>query len=138
MSDQAITLQREAAHVLDSYLAALEPAKTNPIATLQQTGQGDPPSIASLAAPEPRDGQSLIVTVTPVPQAVTYRVYVSHHESGHGGTVHGQGPQPTLRLHQLPSDTPLWLFVTTVDKDGNESKPSLGRSVVLKDEFPMK
>jgi len=138
MTDAPIRLQREAANVIQ-FDAKSWTGLPNPIAQLREAGVGSPPQIAKVAPPATQhDGTRLVITVSPAPGAKEYRVYVAAYETGHGAAVMAKGPTPELQVNGLRPEIPLYLFVTALDEKGQESKPSAGRRVLLKDEFPFK
>lgn len=122
----------------------------NPFAALQKTGIGDAPKIVKVYPPEQiNNGRRLFVEVEPVTGATRYRGYVSAYADGRGAkplaidqqTKHNHARllkdhPTTLYFDGLQPSRPMYLFVTSLDKDGHESKPSAIREVVLKDEFP--
>ena len=84
------------------------------------------------------DGTRVVVTIKPVAGAKEYRVYVSAYADGAGAQVMAKGAEPEILVTRLGPELPLHLFASYMDADGKESKPSPGRRIVLKDEFPMK
>ena len=95
--------------------------------------------IAKVAPPDHGyDGTRVDVTIQPVEGAKEYRVYVSAHENGAGAQQMAKGEKPQVLVTGLRAEFPLFLFVTYLDKDGKESKPTEVKRVLLKDDFPMK
>jgi hypothetical protein len=138
MTDAPVLLQRAAAGVL-RIPAADESAMENPLARLAREGAGAPPSIAKVAPPEHGyDGTRVDVTLDPVSGAKEYRVYVSAYESGAGAKPMAKGAQPLVPVAGLRAEVPLWIFATSVDAQGRESKPTAAKRLLLKDDFPMK
>jgi len=138
MTDAPVSLQRAVAGRL-SFRDRAGAALANPIVALQQGGAAEPPVIAKVAPPAVQyDGTRVVVTIQPVEGAAEYRVYVAAYEDGRGSKVLASGTEPEILVKSLRPEVPLYLFVTTVDQDKKESKPSAARRVVLKDEFPMK
>jgi len=136
MTDAPVRLQREAGVVAFKGSGAALP---NPIAALRQTGAGEPPELTKVAPPDQYyDGTRVNVTLKPVAGAKEYRVYVAAYESGAGAKVLAKGDKPELLVGGLRPEFPLFLFATCLDDKGKESKPSVPRRILLKDEFPMK
>ncbi|MCH5374892.1 MAG: hypothetical protein JJ992_13030, partial [Planctomycetes bacterium] len=149
MTEAPVKLQIAAAGMLtDGKLMPLP----NPHQELLESGWGPPPKIADMRPPDQiNNGRRLFVTVQPVAGAVRYRGYVSAYPDGRGaqplaavGQQAGQrvpeliGKPTTLYYDGLLPSRPMYLFVSAVDEQGRESKPSDIRQVVLKDEFPFK
>ena len=97
------------------------------------------------------NGRRLFLEVRPVAGARRYRGYISAYPDGRGAQALAvdekanhpyagslKGHPNKLYFDGLRPDRPMFLFVTTIDKDGRESKLSVIRQVVLKDEFPFK
>jgi len=124
----------------------------NPYVDLQKNGVGEAPKIVKMYPPDQNNnGRRLFVEVEPVPSATRYLGYVSAYPDGRGAQPLGadeagnpryawmlKGHPNKLFFDGLQPARPMYLFVTTKDKDGHESKPSAIREVVLKDEFPFK
>ncbi|MCG3150058.1 MAG: hypothetical protein PCFJNLEI_03525 [Verrucomicrobiae bacterium] len=149
MTDTPVKVQMAAADVLlKGELAPLP----NPHAVLQEQGVGTAPTIAKLSpTDEPQyEGNRLLIDITPVEGATSYKGYVAVYSDGRGALPLGVDKNSKHRRvalikspNQLLFDglkpaTPLYFFVTYVDANGKESKPSPIRQVVLKDEFPFK
>lgn len=148
MTDAPVKSQRAAAAALGKQPL---PQLPNPYAELQKTGVGSPPKIAKVYPPEQfYNGTRLYVEVEPVEGAARYRGYVAAYPDGRGaqplavdqkvGGYWGTTLKtPNMLLFdRLRPATPLYFFVTTLDAAGKESKPSVIRKVLLKDEFPFK
>lgn len=148
MTEAPVRLQTSAAGAMTKGAVAALP---NPHATLQQSGTGTAPKIAKVFPPaEIYDGTRLFVEVEPAPAAASYRGYVAAYPDGRGakplavdqksgGKWAKSITQPNLLLFdKLQAARPMYVFVTSVDADGKESKPSAIREVILKDEFPFK
>jgi hypothetical protein len=138
MTDAPVRLQREARNALK-----IQPtegrALPNPIATLRGTGKGAPTSIVKVEPPDQYyDGTRLEVTLKGVEGATEYRVYVAAYETGSGAQQMAKSAETKLTVTRLRPEFPLYLFITYVDKDEKESKPSAPRRILLKDDFPMK
>lgn len=127
-------------------------ALRNPFDDLSKQGRGAAPTIEKLYPPDQvNDGRRLFVEVRPVAGAARYRGYVSAYPDGRGAQALAideqskhwiaaslKGKPNTLYFEGFQPDRPMYLFVTTIDRDGRESKPSAIRRVILKDEFPFK
>jgi hypothetical protein len=149
MTDEPVKLQRAAAGMLAQGKVLPLP---NPHQELLTAGWGRPPVITDMRPPDQiNNGRRLFVTVKPIPGAVGYRGYVSAYADGRGAqplAVDQQqankrvaeliGKPTTVYYDGLQPSRPMYLFVTAVDDQGRESKPSAIREVVLKDEFPFK
>jgi hypothetical protein len=148
-TDEPVSLQIAARNALTA--APLRPLP-NPYEDLAKRGHGPAPSIDKIYPPDQENnGRRLFVEVRPVGGALRYRGYVSAYPNGRGAQAlavdeHSKHPfSASLKGHPnklyfdgLRPEVPMYLFVTVVDKEGRESKPSSIRSVVLKDEFPFK
>ena len=138
MTDAPVRLQRAAAGRL-SFRDEAGRALANPIASLRQEGAGVAPTIARVAPPAVQyDGTRVVVSIAPVAGAAEYRVYVAAYEDGRGAKTMASGSEPELLVRKLRPEVPLYLFVTYLDADKAQSKPSAARRVLLRDEFPMK
>jgi hypothetical protein len=148
MTDAPVLTQRSAANVLSE---GKPPPLPNPHAELAKTGTGAPPTIAKMYPPaEFYNGTRLYCEIQPVAGAARYRGYVAVYPDGRGAKALAVDQQSTdkmaktlkrpneLFFDRLRPATPLYFFVTALDADGKESKPSAIRKVVLKDEFPFK
>jgi hypothetical protein len=148
-TDAPVRLQVAARNVLDEGKPSRLP---NPFEELSKRSRGASPVIARIYPPDQgNNGRRLFVEVKPVTGAVRYRGYVSAYPDGRGAQAlaideqsrHPVAPslkgQPNkLYFDGLLPDRQMYLFVTTLDKEGNESRPSAMRKVLLKDEFPFK
>jgi hypothetical protein len=75
----------------------------------------------------------------PVADAKSYDVWVSTYADGRGAVRQGANwSAPGQLLTGLPASVELHLFVTYTDKDGKLSQPSVGKRILLKDDFPFK
>jgi hypothetical protein len=124
----------------------------NPHDDLGKSGQGQAPTIEKVYPPDQdNNGRRLFLEVKPVTGARRYRGYVSAYpdgrgaralavdeKSGHPLAASLKGHPNKLYFDGLRPELPMYLFVTTIDESGRESKPSAIRKVVLKDEFPFK
>jgi hypothetical protein len=138
MTDAPVKLQQAAVKVMPAQ-AAPGAGLANPIATLKDMGVGAPAEIAKLAPPpHGYDGTRINVTLNPVAGAKEYRVYVSAYASGAGAKVLAKGSTPEIAMTGLRADFPLYLFITYLDDKNAESKPSAGKRILLRDDFPMK
>ncbi|HEV7405713.1 MAG TPA: hypothetical protein VGO11_22405, partial [Chthoniobacteraceae bacterium] len=148
MTDAPVLLQTSAAGAMTKGTLAALP---NPHAALQQSGAGAAPKIAKVyPPPEIYDGTRLFVEVEPAPNAASYRGYVAAYADGRGAkplAVDQKSSskwaksitQPNVLLFdKLQPARPMYVFVTSIDAEGKESKPSPIREVILKDEFPFK
>ena len=148
MTTAPVLTQRSAANVLND---GKLPPLPNPHAELAKTGTGTPPKIGKMYPPaEFYNGTKLYCEVEPVAGAKRYRGYVAVYPDGRGAKALAVDQQSTdkmaktlkqpneLFFDRLRPATPLYFFVTTLDADGKESKPSAIRKVMLKDEFPFK
>ncbi len=140
MTDAPVKLQREASdaykaeEVDDSWLP-------NPIARLKTEGVGKPTRIVDMYPPEQRNaGRSVFVKVAPVKDAKKYNIYVGASADGRGAKVLETmgASQEADDVRNLQPNIPMYFWVTYIDKDGKESKPSPVRKTILADEFPMK
>lgn len=148
-TDAPVKLQRAARNALAEGKSRPLP---NPYEDLRKHGNGESPAITKVSPPDQaNNGRRLFVEIKPVPGAVRYRGYVSAYEDGRGAralAIDEQSKHPVaaslkgqpnkIYFDGLQPDRPMYLFVTTIDKDGRESKPSAIRKVILKDEFPFK
>jgi hypothetical protein len=148
-TDAPVKLQLAARQALVDEKA---PPLPNPYDELRKQGTGAAPSIAKLTPPDQgNNGRRLLVDIAPVPGATRYRGYVSAYEDGRGAkalAVDEQSKHPyaaalkgqpnRVYFDGLQPERPMYIFVTIVDKEGRESKPSAMRKVILKDEFPFK
>ncbi len=148
MSQTPVEVQRAAAGLLeDEPLLAL----ANPYERLQQEGVEPAPEIDKVYPPDQgNNGQRLYVEVKPVKDATRYRGYVSAYPDGRGAKPVGidakssnaharrylQDSPNKIWFNGLLPQRPMYLFVTYLDAEGHESKPSKMRKVVLQDEFP--
>jgi len=136
--DAPIKLQRAAANIIATPKTDLA-SLPNPIHDLKQTGIGAPTPITKVAPPDHGyDGTRVELTIQPVEGAKEYRVYVSAHENGAGAQQMAKSEKPQVLVTGLRAEYPLFLFVTYLDKDGKESKPTDVKRVLLRDDFPMK
>jgi hypothetical protein len=145
-TDAPVRLQRAAAGVLEKGAA---PKLPNPYAALQRN-PGPRPEIAAVRPPEDiNNGTRLFVEIKPVAGAKAYKGWVSAHADGRGAQPLGLTQQstgskllksitaPNLVLFDgLRPARPMYVFVTAIGADDQESKPSTIRRVVLRDEFP--
>ena len=137
MTDAPIRIQR-AAKSLKKKESTGE-ALPNPIADLQEKGVGPATSIVKLYPPQQVvDGTQVHVSIKPVEGATSYQVWLSAYPDGRGAIrlVKSEETEPLAR--RLRPEVAFFLFVTYMDAEDKESKPSAARRVVLKDEFPMK
>ena len=148
-TDEPVKLQAALQDVLAR--APLRPLP-NPFEDLEKRGTGQPPTIEKVYPPDQdNNGRRLFLEVKQVTGAARYRGYVAAYSNGRGAqplavdeqSKHAyagalKGHPNKLYFDGLRPDRPMYLFVTTIDKDGQESKPSAIRQVVLKDEFPFK
>ena len=137
-TDAPIRLQRGAAGMLK-----FEPTGgaglPNPIAALRESAAAAALEIVKVAPPDQfYDGTRVNVSLKPVEGAKEYRVYVAAYEGGAGAQMMAKGDKPELLVTRLRPEFPLYLFATWLDQNNKESKPSAGRRILLKDEFPMK
>ncbi|MFW6038942.1 MAG: hypothetical protein ACOC9P_00515, partial [bacterium] len=148
MSDEPVNVQRAAAGMLEREAPLPLPQVYE---RLQREGDAPAPEIATVYPPDQfNNGRRLYVEVEPVEQAERYLGYVSAYPDGRGAKRVGIDAKSSHRHAQrflqdtpnriwfngLVPDRPMYLFVTCLDADGNESRPSPIREVVLKDEFP--
>jgi hypothetical protein len=121
----------------------------NPFRELKKTGQDPAPRIVDAWPPEQRnDGRRLFVQVEPIEDAEEYRGYVSAYPDGRGAqalAINRKSDAGWARYLEEPGmlfypglqpARPMYLFVTWLDTEGKESKPSDIREVILRDEFP--
>jgi len=149
MTDEPVKVQQAAA--LASAKKEL-PALPNPHANLQATGVGAAPTMAKVSPTDEGkyEGNRLLIDITPIAGVKSYKGYVSVYPDGRGALPLGIDKQSKhRRVGMVKSDnqllfdglrpaTPMYFFVTYVDANGKESKPSAIRQVVTKDEFPFK
>jgi hypothetical protein len=115
----------------------------NPIERLREAGVGNAAVIEKIYPPEVMaGGDQVYVRIHPVADAQKYTVYVSAYENGTGAQVTGQmqskDEPSTIWVRKLQPAIPMYFFATYTDKDGKESKPSVVRKTILRDEFPFK
>lgn len=138
MTDAPVKLQQAAAKIIQAPKIDVT-ALPNPILDLSQTGTGVATKITKVAPPDHGyDGTRVEVTIQPVDGAKEYLVYVSAHANGAGAQQMAKSDKPQVLVTRLRAEFPLYLFVTYIDKDGKESKPTDAKRVLLKDDFPMK
>ncbi len=148
MTPAPVELQRAAAGLLHDENPAPLP---NPFTELRKSGANAAPKIARVFPPDQgHDGTKLYLEIQPVAGAERYLGYVSAYADGRGAKPLGIDRKSTSRyakdiakpnlvlFNALQPAMPLYFFVTTLDSNGAESKPSEIREVVLKDEFPFK
>jgi hypothetical protein len=148
MTSAPVKLQTSAADAMNKGALAALP---NPYTELQQKGAGAVPKIAKVfPPPDFYDGTRLFVEIEPAPSAKGYRGYVAAYPDGRGAKALAVDQSSTnkwaksitapniLLFDKLVAARPMYVFVTAVDADGKESKPSAIREVILKDEFPFK
>jgi hypothetical protein len=137
MTDAPVRQQRAASGLLD--VEGSGEALPNPIAELAADGVEPAPAIDALHPPEQGfDGTRVHVTIDPVDEAEQYQVWLSVYPDGRGATVMKQTTELDPLITRLKPELPLYFFVTYTTADKKQSRPSKGRRVVLKDEFPMK
>jgi hypothetical protein len=115
----------------------------NPIKELLTTGTDAIPEIDDVLPPEAQnDGTRARVTLKPVKSAKSYKIWLSAYPDGAGAketrVTPSESDPANLLVRGLAASVPLYLFATSVDEEGKESKPSPARKVILKDEFPFK
>ncbi|MEO6848502.1 MAG: hypothetical protein ABI443_12360 [Chthoniobacterales bacterium] len=113
---------------------------SNPIKDLETTGVGPATQITHIDPPAHEyDGTRGNVFFDTTPNAVTYNIWVSPYEDGHGAVKLGTGwKEPGQLMNGLRPDIEFYAFVDYIDKDGKPSKPSKPFKFTLKDMFPMK
>jgi len=115
----------------------------NPIQNLLATGTDAITEIDDVLPPEAQnDGTRARVSLKPVKSAKSYKIWVSAYPDGAGAkevrVTPSEDDPSNLLVRGLAASVPLYLFATSVDQEGRESKPSSVRKVILKDEFPFK
>jgi hypothetical protein len=112
----------------------------NPIAVLARTGVGQPTTIAGIRNPETAyDGTRVHVNFKEVAGAKSYDVWLSAYTDGRGAVRQGKNWKNSGQLLTgLRPSLDLYLFVTYIDQDGRESKPSGPFKINLVDAFGMK
>ena len=137
MTDKPVQIQRAAAGMPKT--ESTGEALPNPIAGLIETGVGAATEILKLYPPEQYfDGTRVHVSVKPVEGATEYQVWLSAYPDGRGAVALKKTDELEPLITRLKPDFPLYFFVTYTGADGKQSRPSKGRKVILKDEFPMK
>lgn len=140
MTEAPVERQREMAGLLREKRDVEAPALPNPIAELHESGIGKATEFVDLSPPDDYDGlvTRLEIEVEPVDNARKYRIYVAAYEDGRGAERIAEGEEAILEVARLQPGVELYLFATYIDKDGNESRPTAARRILLVDDFPFR
>jgi len=107
----------------------------NPIARLAAEGVGIAPEIRAFDEPQHwNDGQRMHVRFQQAP-GMKYNLYVSRHADGRGADLIRAGVEDNQLVTGLRAETPMFLFLTAVNAERKESKPSAAYRLVTHDRF---
>jgi len=110
----------------------------NPIATLAATGVGTAPAINGFAEPPHfNDGRSMLIRFEQNP-VLSYNLYLGRYPDGRGAELLVGGVKDNQPVSGLRPETRMYLFLTAVDADKKESKPSAAFELITHDNFAEK
>ncbi|NQU09429.1 hypothetical protein HQ590_01450, partial [bacterium] len=110
----------------------------NPIARLAADGVGEAPAIREFAEPlQGKDGRSMIIHFQQQ-SGRKYNLYLARYPDGRGAELLAGGVTDGRLISGLRPDTDLYLFLTAVGADHQESKPSPAFKLVTRDRFLQK
>lgn len=107
----------------------------NPIARLIVEGDGIAPEIKAVVEPEHfNDGRRMVVRFE-ARDGFTYNLYVSRTKDGRGADLLRSGVKDGDTVTGFRPEIPVFLFLTAVGKQKQESKPSMAFSLTTHDKF---
>ncbi|NQU10025.1 hypothetical protein HQ590_04495 [bacterium] len=110
----------------------------NPIAKLRAAGTGLAPVIKEFAEPHHfNDGRRMVIRFDAA-AGLTYKLYLSLYKDGRGADLLRAGVKPGDTVVGFRPELPLYLFLTAVGQDKQESKPSAPYHLITKDNFAEK
>ena len=110
----------------------------NLISKLTATGTRAAPSITGFTEPPHfNDGRQMNIQITDTaePAGVSYNLYLAMFPDGRGAQLLTAGVKPGALVSGFKPETPMYLFLTAVGLDKNESKPSKGFKLITHDKF---
>jgi len=129
-TDDAVTASR-----IYRPLPAWNGPTENPIARLTTEGVGQAPASAKFAEPgQVKDGRQMVIYFDEQP-GMTYNLYLSVYPDGRGADLFKAGVVNGATVAGFRPGVPVYLFLTAVGKDKQESKPSAAFQLVTKDNF---
>ena len=110
----------------------------NPIARLAIEGVGPAPAIKEFVEPQHfNDGRSMLIRFAQDP-ALTYNLYLSRFPDGRGADLLVGGVKDNQSVAGLRPETKMYLFLTVVNAEKKESKPSAPFELITHDNFAEK
>jgi hypothetical protein len=110
----------------------------NPIARLSAEGMGNAPAIKRFEEPQHfNDGRNMLIRFDQDP-ALTYNLYLSRYADGRGADLLAKGLKDNQSITGLRPETKMYLFMTTVNAEKRESKPSRAFELITHDKFAEK
>ncbi len=110
----------------------------NLIARLRDEGQGEAPEIEGFEEPDHfYDGRSMHIRFQ-AREGMTYNLYLSRYPDGRGAARLRADVKDNMRITGLRPGVDMYLFLTAVDAERKESKPSAAFKLKTVDQFGLK